>query len=243
MGIWDKFKRNKAESETQEQDVHLVGKQSLLVVGGEYVSKDADKVPLGTDFKVELRREPSNRHDKNAVMVLHKGRKIGYFSAGRAEKYAPLIDIASRSSSRVTATATAEVAGDGVPNTNVYVPSVYELALQLGDDARHIAAASKPPVEATLKQLGKYQDRLDCVLDGLPEREVQASMVLRKTQSGKYVGKNLIAFVFQSEDIGLLPAQFRESHEEFFESVESGITSCLVLVRRYEDRIWARARI
>lgn len=39
-----------------------------------------------------LRREPSNRHDPNAIAVYGGTRKVGYVSASQAEKYAPLLD-------------------------------------------------------------------------------------------------------------------------------------------------------
>jgi hypothetical protein len=86
----------------------------------------------------------------NAVMVLHSGRKIGYFSGGKAERYAKLLDIAGFNGQVIQATATARKAAFGEKNTNVRMPSVYELAVQLGPAAEHIAAANKPPVEATL---------------------------------------------------------------------------------------------
>lgn len=39
-----------------------------------------------------LRRDPENPHDPNAIAVYTKHRQIGYVSAGRAEKLAPLLD-------------------------------------------------------------------------------------------------------------------------------------------------------
>lgn len=39
-----------------------------------------------------LRREPTNEHDTNAIVVLWKGRKVGYVSAVRAKAMSPLLD-------------------------------------------------------------------------------------------------------------------------------------------------------
>lgn len=250
MGIWDKFKRLKAGTESAPvptaspgRTLHLRGDDDVFVVGGEYVPKDSQRVPVGQEFEVELRREPSNPHDGNAVMVLHVGRKIGYFSGGKAERYSQLLDIAGFNGQAIQATATAQKTALGEKSTNVRMPSVYELAVQLGPAAQHIADANKPPVEATFKQLAKYQDQLTRVLAGMPQREVRASIVLNETPSGKYKGQNLVAFVYQGEEIGVLPAQYRESHQDFFLAAESGVTNCMVLIRQYDERIWARARV
>lgn len=250
MGIWDKFKQQlKAGIETSPtpsaalgRTLHVEGDRNVFVVGGDYV-KDSQRVPVGRDFGVDLRREPSNPHDRNAVMVLHDGRKIGYFSADRAERYAQLLDIAGSNGLTIRATATAEKTATGDKNTNIRMPSVYDLALQLGPAAEQVAAANKPPVEATLKRLAKYQDQLTRVLSGMPQREVQASMVLNETPTGKYKGQNLVSFVYQGEEIGVLPAQYRENHEEFFRAAESGVTNCTVLIRQYDEGIWARASV
>lgn len=251
MGIWDKFKQLKAGTEsalapTVQQTgraLHLEGDDDVFVVGGEYALKDSQRVPVGPEFEVELRREPGNPHDRNAVMVLHTGRKIGYFSGRSAERYAPLLDIAGSHGRAILATATAQKTAIGEKNTNVLMPSVYDLAVQLGPAAEHIAAANKPPVEATLKQLAKYQDQLSRMLAGMLQREVRASIVLNETPSGKYKGQNLLSFLYEGEEIGVLPAQYRESHQDFFRAAESGVTNCLVLIRQSDEKIWARARI
>ncbi|WP_324644847.1 HIRAN domain-containing protein [Pseudarthrobacter sp. LT1] len=250
MGMWDKFKQLKAGIEavssavtTSDRTLHIKGHNDVVVVAGEYYSKDSQRVPIGQQFTVELRREPKNAHDGNAIMVLHMGRQIGYFSAFKAERYAQLLDIAARQGQTIQATAGAQKTAHGDKITNVQMPSVYELAVQLGPAADHVAAANKPPVEATFKQLAKYQDQLKGVLAGMPQREVKASIVLRETPSGKYKGKNLVSFMYQGEEIGVLPAQYRESHQEFFEAAESGVTKCMVLIRHYDEKIWARASV
>lgn len=217
------------------------GTKGVVVVGGEYVAKDSQKVPTASGFTVELRREPTNTHDKNAVMVMHKGRKIGYFSAGRAAEYAPLIDIANKSGQTVHASATAQKTYHGDINTTVEMPTVYELAVQLGPAASRIADANKPPIQAAFKQLSKYQGQLGLVLAGMEQREIKATVVVGATPGGKYKGQNMVTFFFQGEEIGVLPAQYRDTHQEFFQAAESGKTTCMVLIRQYDDRLWARA--
>lgn len=63
---------------------------------------------LESDFFV-LVREPSNRHDRNAIAVFGGDRKVGYVSAKRAEVYAPLLDAAG-----VTRVRVARAEGDGL---------------------------------------------------------------------------------------------------------------------------------
>lgn len=44
------------------------------------------------DIKVEIKREPDNKYDMNAVMVLADGRQIGYLGKEYAAIIAPLMD-------------------------------------------------------------------------------------------------------------------------------------------------------
>jgi hypothetical protein len=251
MGLWAKMMQVKDSAEavkavvlpqpTPDRVLDVSGTKGVFVVGGEYVAKDSQKVPTASGFTVELRREPTNTHDKNAIMVLYRGRKIGYFSAGNAADYAPLIDIAIKSGQAVQATATAQKTNHGDVNTTVEMPTVYELAVQLGPAASRIADANKPPIQATLKQLSEYQDKLSLVLAGMEQREIKATVVVGATPAGKYKGQNMVTFYFQGEEIGVLPAQYRDTHREFFRAAESGKTTCMVLIRRYDERLWARA--
>lgn len=251
MGFWAKINQIKKNVEavktaalpqqTPGRVLSLNGERGVIVVGGEYVPKDSQRVPTGVGFTVELRREPTNPHDKNAIAVLHKGRKIGYFSAGQAADYAPLIDIANEGGQTVQASATAQKDQRGEILTFVEMPTVYELAVQLGPAASRIADANKPPIQATFKQLAKYQDQLSRILAGMEERQIQAAVVVDETLSGKHKGQNMVKFFFQGDEIGVLPAQYRDTHQEFFRAAESGKTTCMVLIRRYDERLWARA--
>ncbi|MEC5200275.1 hypothetical protein RCH21_002518 [Arthrobacter sp. PL16] len=252
MGLFSKLTdRVKAELSTAVQSggqqasvglLHVDGTDDTAVVGSEYVRKDAERVPLGSTFNVELRREPKNSHDRNAIAVIFKDHKIGYFSAFKAEKYAPLVDIANTTGRIVTASASAQKQHDG-KFTNVQMPTVYDFAVSLGDAGKEMAAVNKPAIKASLKLLNKYQDQLERVLAGMPQREIQASMILTETPSGKYKGQRSISFMFQGEEIGVLQAQYREANPEFFGAAESGDTKCMILVRRYEEKIWAGATI
>ncbi|GAA3287492.1 HIRAN domain-containing protein [Arthrobacter citreus] len=250
MGFWAKISQIKENVEavktaalpqaTPDQVLSLNGDRGVFVVGGEYVPRDSQRVPTGAEFTVELRREPTNPHDKNAVAVLHKGRRIGYFSEYNAANYATLIDIANKGGQTVQAAATAH-RERGEILTHVAMPNVYDLAMLLGPAASRIAEANNPPIQATIKQLAKYQEQLSRLVAGMEERRIQASVVLDETPSGKYKGQNMVKFFFQGEEIGVLPAQYRDTHQEFFRAAESGKTTCMVLIRRYDERLWAGA--
>ena len=51
----------------------------MIIAGSSYCEKTAlDKLSIGTYF--ELVAEPTNPYDKDAVMLLHEGEKIGYIA-------------------------------------------------------------------------------------------------------------------------------------------------------------------
>lgn len=63
------------------------------VAGASYFSdfdRLIDEIPIGAE--VCFRREPKNRHDKNALAVYYKGYKLGYVPQVQNEKYVRLID-------------------------------------------------------------------------------------------------------------------------------------------------------
>lgn len=65
--------------------VNISGETWRAVVGHEYNEPAASNAhsevsPYGYDV-VTLRREPRNRHDKNAVAVVFRGHRIGYLAA------------------------------------------------------------------------------------------------------------------------------------------------------------------
>ena len=75
----------------------------LAVVGLKFRTKALvrDILAKNVPFKVELQREPDNKIDPNAIMVMVgprfkvvrlRGIQIGYLSRGAAEKLAPLLD-------------------------------------------------------------------------------------------------------------------------------------------------------
>ncbi len=58
-----------------ENDQHI--SKRMIIAGSAYCDKTAlDKLTIGTYF--ELVAEPTNPHDKDAIMLMHNGEKIGY---------------------------------------------------------------------------------------------------------------------------------------------------------------------
>lgn len=80
-----------AEVPSTPTDLRVVTGARVGVVGSSHwVAKDELDAFEGTVYY--LRREPSNRHDQNAIAVYGENRKFGYLSRASAEKYAPLLD-------------------------------------------------------------------------------------------------------------------------------------------------------
>lgn len=72
-------------------DLRELGSVRMRIRGAMYYLSDADRERFsGTEYL--LVREPKNRHDKNAVAVYCRGRKVGYVSATKAAAIAPLLD-------------------------------------------------------------------------------------------------------------------------------------------------------
>lgn len=71
-------------------DLRRLEGTSCAVVGVSYWVKDVERRAFnGQEFY--LRREPSNKHDENAVAVYAGERKFGYLSKGMAARYEPLL--------------------------------------------------------------------------------------------------------------------------------------------------------
>lgn len=80
-----------------------------LVVGGEHYSAVPRGIRKGDQVEVELRREPTNAHDRNAVMVLCQGRHVGYLASDAAARYASTLDAQGGTATVFIAQAVCEV--------------------------------------------------------------------------------------------------------------------------------------
>ena len=69
---------NAPKSRPKHKDDQYIRKR-MIIAGTSYCDKAAlDKLTIGTYF--ELVAEPTNPHDKDAIMLVHEGEKIGYIS-------------------------------------------------------------------------------------------------------------------------------------------------------------------
>lgn len=67
--------------------------QTFTLMGSSFITGAAtliDKLKAGQ--MLALRREPTNKHDRNAVLVVWGSRALGYLPRQLAEQVAPLID-------------------------------------------------------------------------------------------------------------------------------------------------------
>lgn len=109
---------------------HLPAKR-LRIRGTWAAVPDSQRTKVGGD-QYELRREPRNKHDKQAIAIFWEGRKVGYVSAAKASAMAPLLD--------ATGALTFVVAGagayDGTSRLFVDLPSLpalREYVASMGD--------------------------------------------------------------------------------------------------------------
>lgn len=69
---------------------------NVEVVGIQHRKHDAVSAIKGAasrgEVEISLRREPKNRHDRNAIAVFCEGRHVGYVPAETAEEWAPRMD-------------------------------------------------------------------------------------------------------------------------------------------------------
>lgn len=73
------------------EDLRPLGGMRLRVVGTAYLVPHSRRQDVG-GYSYVLVREPSNRHDANAVAVYDATRKVGYLSRAKAAVYAPHLD-------------------------------------------------------------------------------------------------------------------------------------------------------
>lgn len=62
----------------------------VIVVGSEYYN-GLRRLSPGPVAGVTVKPEPTNKHDKNALLVEVQGKKAGYLSAYQAKRYRPMI--------------------------------------------------------------------------------------------------------------------------------------------------------
>lgn len=107
---------------SRRRDIHLPpGDDECIVVGDEYYGGVPRALGTGRQVQVELRREPTNPHDANAVMVW-AGRKVGYLSSTAAARHRPALDGLGRV--RIFATAHVRKTGSGYRTLFVMMPRV-----------------------------------------------------------------------------------------------------------------------
>lgn len=68
----------------------LAAEREVIVVGTEHYT-DMRRWQIGDVAGITVEAEPTNPHDKNAVMVCANGHRVGYLSAARAKTYRPLL--------------------------------------------------------------------------------------------------------------------------------------------------------
>jgi len=84
-------------------DLRSLPAMDLRAVGTAYCLGYEERDEYAADEYL-LVREPDNPHDSDAVAVYSRGRRVGWLSAVKAEKYAPLLDVFGADAYRVGGT-------------------------------------------------------------------------------------------------------------------------------------------
>ena len=134
MGILDRFRRT-PDAATAQPPIEPPPARLTLYEGpgidvvGEFYYQDALEAICGRpcsqgymlDVIAELRREPNNPHDRNAVAVIIDGRKVGHLSREDAPLFHRAVDRATREHG--VATCRAQIRGGwdrGADDTGTY---------------------------------------------------------------------------------------------------------------------------
>ncbi|MEW6880766.1 HIRAN domain-containing protein [Trueperella pyogenes] len=100
--LYSRYERNKTSSSKSPVTTeiapiatsHFSGPTTdVIVVGTEYY-EGASRLTQGRTYTLTLKREPHNKHDANAIAVLHQRVQIGYLSRFQAKRYRDLVDYA-----------------------------------------------------------------------------------------------------------------------------------------------------
>lgn len=77
-------------AQRQPSGAPLAAEVDVIVAGTEYYQA-FERLGKGPVMGASIEREPSNKHDPNAVCVKVYGEVVGYLSRSRALKYAPVL--------------------------------------------------------------------------------------------------------------------------------------------------------
>jgi hypothetical protein len=165
--------------------------------------------------RLELRCQPDNPFDRNAVgVILDGGGQVGYLSAHMAADYQPILR-------RLEAEGPVYVDGiienwEGGRGVQLALPGHERLAVWANTPPDQRGQVGLETKRVRLKRLGNYQDALNQVLAGRSAAQVGARVTAFETPSGKYKGQPSLRFSVDGIDIGLLPAQYTDEAPTLF---------------------------
>jgi hypothetical protein len=214
--------------------VYIPGGQGEATIVGATYYQDAYKGLAHGATKLELRCQPDNPYDRNAVAVVVNERKIGYLSSHMAEGYQPLI---RRLEGEGPVVASGVLIDDGSGRTaKIELPCDERLAVWVNTDPQDRHRVGFEMTRIRLKRQGNYQAELKTLLAGHDRREVPALIESFETLKGKYQGQIGLRFTVNGVEFGLIPAQFRGQAEQLFAEVEGrGAQTHSVRIYRFDD--------
>lgn len=117
-----------------------MGTMTTSIVGSKFYPVASSLIPrLKQGQRIALKREPTNKHDANAIAVHIMGNKVGHISAGVAENLAPIMDAG------VALIATKCGPMGGMIKLDWDDEAVFRLSAKLGTTKRTLSEKFKPP--------------------------------------------------------------------------------------------------
>jgi hypothetical protein len=100
MGLFSR-KPQPAPQPARQLAAPLAAEKEIIVVATEHYT-DLRRVPVGPVSGVTIQPEPTNPHDRNAVLVCWGGQRVGYLSATCRRHERGHIDLCCRASIQST---------------------------------------------------------------------------------------------------------------------------------------------
>lgn len=230
MGL---FKRKPAQPARETVRIPLRTDEPTIVVGTSF-RQDGFRGHRPGDAIFGIRREPGNKHDRNAVQVTLDDKPVGYISADRAVMYAPVFDDLEQ---RVLCTVEGYIEPyDGGLGARIFLPPPEVLRRWADPATGHLVDVANAGT-VRLKRLGDYTDTHRRILNGANRADVQALCYGYPADRGKYKGQTCLAFAVDQQIVGILQAQYRNEAPGLFDRISAGATEQVTLrIQRWEER-------
>ena len=167
----------------------------------------------------ELKPEPRNEYDPNAVMVLLDRRHVGYLSASMAVDYQPLIEQLRREGGVFTE-GEVEPWGDGSAGAVLHLPRADRLEVWVNTIPQYRDEVAIRVYSFWLKSVKDYAAGIEAMVGARRVSPVEVTAQPYTVERGKYAGQRGLSFWVGATPVGLLPPTSRDDADTVFQWVE-----------------------